>query len=794
MRPPIRSAALRPSIENGEDEDAQDITNILNDQAENATRASLRKRKRASGSSEATKTTTRKRVQLGNPTLSASDPTSAPASPSRRRSGRLQARKSLGAPTPVSGRNIFEVPDEAEAEEEQVRAPPRPVKKLRQLKKRNQDTSSPFKNLGELLTNSNAMVNLDSPRKTGKPRRPPAATNPLAKINKSLQRSGLRQVVARTPPKNTVQADGEDRSGDHEGNAEDSRIQEPDQAAVSKAVPRAPPRESPRRRARASNNRFLAIDQVESSPAVPASNSRDDREVGSQHVQADQSHRPAPKTKNPLAEAARRTEVEVETPPARAPVTSPRKRRDRIRAAEENMGPKEVNGDDGREQPIVQDNATNGIAAGDHEPDEDEIDEPPQIVKRRPMTEAEKRNAEIAAEEKEARRQQMIDEELFGIEIAVQLHGCNNDWTNALLAAAEIVRDRGSSILGSTLGRGCEREFRAMTTAYERMTREEGPWRRLAPTERETLDRLIVRCEDLGKQTVAPNGRRNPERKEIVKDIYEHLIPCALKMAKWALKARFRNETLSRQALTEIHEVLEIAYDLMETARVWRPRPNLDNGVKSKTQMEIKPRVAFILEKYQGVIHESGRTRYVDDLAARAAENRARQEAQHREWQESVRSRYGRGRSSAPGSTTGAGWQPSSTPQSALVDIDDINVEEDPAAGRHHSRQAPPVEDATQAKRPRAQREATEEIPAPSEPPLSEEDLGTLIRALRKFRFNLETRWEDIMDGYGGLGGPFAKYDLDEVVAKAKWLKQTMASQLDNELDDSWDFLRSVGD
>jgi hypothetical protein len=348
--------------------------------------------------------------------------------------------------------------------------------------------------------------------------------------------------------------------------------------------------------------------------------------------------------------------------------------------------------------------------------------------------------------------------------------------------------------LASIEGRACEREFRNMTKIYRKLAREPGS-PKLQDAERDTLYRLVKRCEHLGSCTAPQDGRSNRNRRKVVQDIYEHLIPRSLKLAKWALKARFWVDELSQHAMKEVCKVLQIAYDLTEVARIWRPRPELDNGVKSKTQSAIKPRVDSLLKQYRGILHENGRTKYIDNLAARAAECNARLDAQRREREESIRANLVKysGPRTSPWGPASLGKQPLPASRAEVVDIDEIPLDDQSASRPRQTHQSRPVHGSVRPEKPRMQREPTDDIPAPSEPPLSAEDVKNLILALRRFR-HPKSRWEDIMDTYGGAGGCFEQYDMDQVMAKSKWLKQTMASQLDMKYksDHSWDFLRSV--
>jgi hypothetical protein len=67
-----------------------------------------------------------------------------------------------------------------------------------------------------------------------------------------------------------------------------------------------------------------------------------------------------------------------------------------------------------------------------------------------------------------------------------------------------------------------------------------------------------------------------------------------------------------------------------------------------------------------------------------------------------------------------------------------------------------------------------------------------LLHALQIY--TSETRFQDIMDAYGGDGGKLGRFDMDQIMALARWIKQTMALQLQNRSDRQWDYLRSIPD
>ncbi|OQV03239.1 hypothetical protein CLAIMM_08308 [Cladophialophora immunda] len=665
--------------------EAEDVTAILNEEAANLTRSSPRKRKRESRGGSSATSPSNKRIQLGQPTPSTSNlPMSTTASPSRRKSGRLQARKSLSAPKHVNRPDLYEIPDDPEPK---AGTNPllKPIKKFRPLNVRPQQTASPFKGKGVLETRTNALVNLDdSPRK-----RP--VRNRIEKIGRSLHK-------ARRPA---------------------SKLKETS----------------------------AMVDQL------PFDGSDADAELG-RNPQSPAIY------SNPLPEVAKQTLAKETSKPVIVD-----------EAVEE-----------GREKEA--DNAA-------YEEGRAPVELPPERSQR-PRTRAERDAAEQSAAEAEAKREQMVKDTLSGIEVAVQIRECKDAWTDSLVAAAEIAENRTSSGAESIKGKACAREFKKMAHIYKKLHRgNSGSPRRLEYEKRETLGLLKRRCKHICDYHYKPDMPYDLERKRMVRDLYEHLIPSSLDLAKRALKTLFQNDEFSMAALREICQLLNITSRLVNNAQAWRPRPELGNAVKSKTHSDIKPNVETIVEKYRRAIDEDERERFVDELEVRQKQNLERQQAEYQRRREAVRAKHRQYRCHAYHDGAPLPDQPVPGSQRPLVDIDDISIDDERAwaePGRregtgHANGAAAPI-------RPGLRREPTEDIPPPDETEWSQNELIVLVNALQEF--TSESRWEDIIDAYGGPCGRLERYDMDQIMAKARWVKQTMARQLEDELDESWDWLRSV--
>jgi len=130
-------------------------------------------------------------------------------------------------------------------------------------------------------------------------------------------------------------------------------------------------------------------------------------------------------------------------------------------------------------------------------------------------------------------------------------------------------------------------------------------------------------------------------------------------------------------------------------------------------------------------------------------------------------------------------------PPLPTVDIDEGGVEDaQDQDGRDNTEDDRPS--AAVSSRPPVKRELTEEIPPPAPVAWTDAENTVLLNALQKY--TSEGRFQDIVDAYGATGRKLGKYDLDEIVAHARWLKQSMARPLQTELDESWNWLRSVPD
>ncbi|OAP54718.1 hypothetical protein AYL99_11166 [Fonsecaea erecta] len=727
----LHSAARRSAARDAVEWEAEDVTAILNEEAANTTRTPRRKSRRASRlGPNANPSPSNGRAHVELPARSVPDMAVATtASPSRRISQRLRKRQSLAGLTPVNRRDIYAIPNNPEPIA--VTKPLlEPIKRLRPLNKKSQWTESPFKGKGILDTRTNALVNLDdSPRK--RPVRPR-----IEKIGRSLKKSGrpaskLKETTTATRGGGPL--DGEDIF--EASQIEDLEKNNP--AGHDRIVPEA--EEGP------SNTEVLTEASMKPFQSEPGGDAGPEIE-----------QRPQAPAKLPhlLAEIAQQAL-------ALGPTEN-----DILHEVVEASGEEEA-----------------GNAANDHE--ERAPTPTPAVQRQRPRTQAERDAVERAAAEEKAKREQMVKDALSGIELAVEVLDCKDAWTEVLVAAAEITGIRASSEPESTTGKACARAFRTMAHIYKKLHRgNHGSLRELEDEKRETLNLLRQRCKHICEQRHKPEMHSDRERNRMARDLYEHLIPSSLQLAKRALKVLFQNDTLSLTALKEICRLLNITLQLVESARTWEPRPRLGKAIKSKTSSDIKPGVSAIVENYRRMVVQNNRERFVDELEVRQKLNLERQRAEYQRRKEAAMARYRQYCNHDYHGGVVIPDTPVSSPQRQSVDMGELLTgDEDGLPDSQHR-------EGTGHVRPRINREPTEDIPPPAETEWSQSEFIVLVNALQQY--TSESRWEDIIDAYGGPGGKLEKYDMDQIIAKARWVKQTMARQLEDELDRSWDWLRSV--
>ncbi|KIX03684.1 uncharacterized protein Z518_07237 [Rhinocladiella mackenziei CBS 650.93] len=407
---------------------------------------------------------------------------------------------------------------------------------------------------------------------------------------------------------------------------------------------------------------------------------------------------------------------------------------------------------------------------------------------RRPDTEADRKGKEQAEAEEKEKRRQMIEDSLRGIEEAVELHECKESWQEALVAAAELNEGRSSNEPASPAGEAAHCRLKSLIKSYKMLSGSDisSPQTRIKSIQ-EDLAELKGRCKDICGHSYRPDQQRDQERSKMIGDIYEHLIPGSLTLAKMALKARYRDNELSTAAHWEISQLLKITRMLCVAAAKWRPRPQLGNTAKSTTKQAIAPNVEIILRRYlEAAVADDGK-KYVDDLEVRQRADLEKLKAANEQRRAEIRTRRHQYLDASAETVSGA--HPWRGRQSQVVDIDDLHIDEIPAANGPRRERVSHIQSPTSQARSQLKRTPAEYIPpCPHKWDVSE--MVALLNALQKHRG--QTRFQDIVSVHGRPGGRLEKYDVDEIMAQARWIKQSMARQLQSELDGSWDWLRSV--
>jgi hypothetical protein len=635
---------------------------------------------------------------------------------------------------------------------------------------------SPFRGRGELDIRTTATVYLDdSPRKI-------PTRNKLQKIGTSFLK--LRPT-AHQKDSNNAPFDGEDVLAE--------AFRQPD-GPETPALPPVQLSASTAREPQSSPARKSPTKKPSRGGAAPG---RTPETVPGERESAQNSR--ASKVVNPLAHAALQTQHEQII--SKRAATSPKTRAPAPRQA----GPQEA-----ADEPIDEHEPDDQV--DEHLPSEDGQDEPasePEAdrgednqgqaeeggaveddshaaanhsASQRPKTEAERRRKEQEEAEEEAKRQERIQAALQGIEDAARLYECGPAWEKALVGTAELIKDRAHTEPTSTNGRAVARPLKILIKAYKRLRRAE-PESHFQITKTIQENRLLFeeRCDHISTFKIRPDMRRDRQRKNMIRDIFEHLVPDSMKLAKCVLRARYQDGYLSRTALRDVVRFLHITMSLVESANEWLPRPIFDNKNKSIMKSAITQNVAYIIRRYSDAIADEECEKYRNELEIK----------QQAELQ-SLRSRCERKRAAVREKYRSHAMRANRQPVSEIVDIDELDVDNQQGANDDHGTTAAQTLSGHDASRSQARREPTEEIPAP--PPLALNDKETMVLLHALQVYTSESRFQDIMDAYGGDGGKLGRFDMDQIMALARWIKQTMALQLQNRSDRQWDYLRSIPD
>lgn len=779
MSPSTRTSFSAPTAG---DDNAKEVTAIMNDLAvsKNGTPS---KRKRGAKDPQVPNESPKRRVTV--------QLTSAPNTVSPRRSSRrLQSRISLPALTPALRADEWELP----VEENDTRPRMEPIKKLRPLNKQKETTDSPFKGYGVLDPKGNARVNLDdSPANNTRGKW-------LGKISQSLQRT---RNTSGKPIKVLKRVKGQGRNLPTRLVRNSIMEEDPIEAA--------------------------ARDQDE--PLTPG--------LGSDLV--DGKGIAGPSSRN-----QQRTQF--------SPLKADARRGKSKRVDRPNLDPKQINGhaqgpqhdeageasdedyEEGEDNQIGQSitqlaektvkapPVSKAVVQDTGDEDGAEIATPDTRAPR-PETEAERRGRVQAEKEEIEKTRSLRKRALKGVKKAVEYHGLVRPWTELLTAMLEIEDCRSTTSPTSIRGKGSQRPLDVLLSEYEDLASEEPIYPGTAVESiGNNLRVLKERIQDSRdfQFRVEPGTRK--ERKRLGEDMYQHLLPSTIRLAKIVLKARFRDEELSFHAHKEIIGMLNLIQDVASICMEWTPRPELVGGIKALTKTRITTSLHSLIAGYEDELTERHRDMYLREF-------NARQMAEQEEWNASiarkraeVRLRHQESQFNPPPSQILYSKPLYTNPpvvihedqhrrrRDQVLDIDDIMILPDGdaasiSASRDPHRRPWPSQVPAQAPPPQAPPQAppppllnrlpSEDIPDPAPQEWSEEETVALVNALQQYTAP-RTRFRDIMADQGSAPyGILARFDMDDLVAQAKWIKASMKTQLEGSphepaLGSDFDFLRSV--
>jgi hypothetical protein len=308
----------------------------------------------------------------------------------------------------------------------------------------------------------------------------------------------------------------------------------------------------------------------------------------------------------------------------------------------------------------------------------------------------------------------------------------------------------------------------------------------------------------------ATNNRKRDAR--LIREIYLRGIPKMVKLLKVVLVSRSLNGELSVASLMELNKIIDSTLNLCEKAYRWHPRPALEIGVKRRTGRVIKISLEALRRAYTEAQNDSTDEEEVEArkiakrqvIAGQVADILAQEQEKRRCAEHNKRKIY-RDRHRRSINRVGL--------VTDVFDIDDLGLNAaSPDLAPNCTRRSLPWREtgvaaarqslpSNSSRRPAARdvarrsRERTEDIPGPMAPDWSFEEDNVLLYGLELFTD--ANRYLEIDQMYGSAGGPLSGRDVDALMQRAKFYKQTMASQIEEEREevgnvDRWAYLLSV--
>ncbi|KIW14499.1 hypothetical protein PV08_07283 [Exophiala spinifera] len=797
-----------------------DVTAILNAEASNSNRTPTSKRKRNATKQVHHGESPSKRREVQD--VRASTLAKSPSRPSTiRSSGKLKARPSLALRPLPSKRDAYDLPESPTDGPEPKNLMSPPVK-MRVLNKRKQLPVSPFRGRGEFDTRSTATVYLDdSPRKA-------VTKNTLQKIGSSFLnlKPPARQQASTDIPFNgdvfaeaLVASDGPDtpillpsqvnKLASTEADSRTPvkrRIAQPLSGQVKAAARNGPPsstehdQEQISEKARVPNPLAHAVVATQTK-----SNSPRGRKKKSTLPDRSLTAGLAPKTPvreissalhAPDASASDRRQNPGTSRPAALhdrEVADDNDDTDNInnRNASDEEDPEQRGNEDGDDDSFgkatnCRPEAEDSYDQQGHQDDHDVQENRPKSRVQRPETEAERRRRKQLEAEEEDAEARRVRKAMNSINEAAEIFDCKLAWQTALVASAEITEERAYSELRSTNGKAIARSLRSLAEAYKELIRHgnNSDAGGSTATIQKDLQVYKQRCQHISECRHSPildrHQDRRRERKHMIWDIYEHLVPDSLKLAKYVLRAQYQANHLNTAALREMIEVLKVTRLLANSATQWQPRPKVPVGIRRKVQLKVAQNVEHIIRQYQEKVSIEDQEIYRDELEIkqRADHERFLLEVQRR--RAAVREKH----------LTYAA-RISREPVDQVVDVGDSNQDE-PLYQHGQSRFSQPNVVGSPPDKAFTHREPTQESGRTAAKQWSSSELELLLNALQKY--TSPTRFEDIIAAYGGYRGRLGKYNKDEIIAQARWVKKSILRESYDFYNGQWDWLLSLPD
>ena len=300
-------------------------------------------------------------------------------------------------------------------------------------------------------------------------------------------------------------------------------------------------------------------------------------------------------------------------------------------------------------------------------------------------------------------------------------------------------------------------------------------------------------------------------------DIYLHAVPEMAALIGACLVARCHENIISRPSRNELVELIDMTVQLREKAKSWDPYPKLPKTVKNNVSGTIPRGLTTLRNAYMQPSEdevnaklariEEGR-RLLAEFTERAALLRVRGKGDRvdkEKRQKEVNEHLARAEAAQKRRRQETARIVSAREEIDVFDMAGLEVGDSSpwlngtsvqmprnrdyaTTGRNPASRQPP-------KLPRMSREGTEEIPGPMARKWDESEDEALLAGLEQFLG--ANRFVEIQDTYGVNGGPLCARDVDELVQRAIFYKQSMMSRIQAEAEErgyahEWDWLLSV--